>query len=175
VHDSEERFPLSIFYPRQDQDRGILRTGRHEGDWEMVQLRLDARGRPREVVYLRAGVRDRMWPDPNDEADGRARAIRPRTLGVSAGSPGWMRWPGHWGGARARWWMPGEQSSPQGPAFQPERWSDPDGWAESARSCQAHRDRVDECDGGETALGAVGVAAFAGGGALAWRRRRLRA
>jgi hypothetical protein len=171
----------------------------------MVQLRLDARRRPREVVYaqhsgaercpwsaverrgghpvvyaargshasyLRAGVRDRMWPDPNDEADGHGRAVRAVTLAVSAGSPGWMRWPGHWGGARARWWMPGEQSSPHGPAFQPERWSDPDGWAESARSCQAHCDRVDECDGGETALGAVGVAAFVGAGALAWRRRR---
>ena len=25
--------------------------------------------------YFRAGTRDRMWPDPNDEADGRGRVI----------------------------------------------------------------------------------------------------
>ena len=140
-----------MFYPAQDQDRGLLRTGRHEGDWEMVQLRVDRRGRPREAVYaqhsgaercpwsaverrgghpvvyaargshasyLRAGVRDRMWPNPNDEARGRGRLVRPRIVRVTAESPAWMRWPGHWGNARARWWVPGEQSSPRGPAFQ---------------------------------------------------------
>ena len=37
-------------YPRNDQDRGILRTGRHAGDWEMVQVRLED-GRPVEAVY----------------------------------------------------------------------------------------------------------------------------
>ena len=92
---------------------------------------------------------------------------------VSAESPAWMRWPGHWGGARARWWVPGEQSSPRGPAFQKQgRWSDPDGWADAARDCQAPCDRVDECDAAETALGAGSVAALAGAGAFAWRRRR---
>jgi hypothetical protein len=91
-----------LFYPGQDQDRGILRTGRHAGDWELVQVRVDSSGEPSEVVYaqhsgaercpwreverrggrpvvyaargahasyLHAGVRDRMWPDPNDEAN----------------------------------------------------------------------------------------------------------
>jgi hypothetical protein len=198
-----------LFYPGQDQDRGILRTGRHQGDWELVQLRLDGRGRPREAVYaqhsgaescgwsaverrggrpvvyaahgshasyLRAGVRDRMWPDPNDQADGRGRVVLPRVVRVGAKSPGWMRWPGRWGGARARWWVPGEQSSPRGPAFQRQgRWSDPEGWADAARGCQADCDRVDECDDGETALGAGSVATLAGVGALAWRRRRRRA
>lgn len=76
------------------------------GDWELVQVRLDRRGRPVEIVtaqhagaercawaevrrrdghpvvfvaegshaaYLRPVVRDRTAPDPNDEADGRAR------------------------------------------------------------------------------------------------------
>jgi LPXTG-motif cell wall-anchored protein len=198
-----------LFYPGQDQDRGILRTGRHEGDWELVQLRVDGRGLPREAVYaqhsnaercawsaverrgghpvvyaahgshasyLRAGVRDRMWPDPNDQADGRGRVVLPRVVRVSAKSPAWMRWPGRWGAARARWWVPGEQSSPRGPAFQPEgRWSDPEGWADAARDCQADCDRVDECDDGETALGVGGIAALAGAGGLAWRRRRRRA
>ena len=35
-----------LFFAGQDQDRGIVRTGRHAGDWEMVQIRLDARARP---------------------------------------------------------------------------------------------------------------------------------
>jgi hypothetical protein len=232
VHDAQERAPLSsvgdhgraayaravprdgggawlqywLWYPRQDQDRGVVRTGRHEGDWEMVQFRVDARGRPRDAVYaqhsgaercpwstverrdgrplvyaangshasyLRAGTRDRMWPDPNDEADGRGRVVRPRVVHVSADSPAWMRRPGRWGGARARWWIPGEQDSPRGPAFQPQgRWSDPEGWADSARGCKAGCDDVGECDGAETALGAGGAAALVGAGLLTWRRRR---
>ncbi len=91
-----------------------MRTGRHAGDWEMVQYRLDGAGRPVEAVYaqhsgaercdwtvveqrdghpvvcsargshasyLRAGVRDRTFPDPNDEADGRGTVVRPRWCG----------------------------------------------------------------------------------------------
>lgn len=26
-----------LFYARQDQDRGVVRSGRHAGDWELVQ------------------------------------------------------------------------------------------------------------------------------------------
>jgi hypothetical protein len=34
------------------QDRGIVRTGRHEGDWEVVQVGLDPRtGRPAVVTF----------------------------------------------------------------------------------------------------------------------------
>jgi hypothetical protein len=40
-----------LYYPAQDQDRGVVRTGRHEGDWELAQIRVDPGGRPREVVY----------------------------------------------------------------------------------------------------------------------------
>src|SRR3954452_9799822 len=95
-----------LFYAGQDQDRGIVRTGRHAADWEMVQLRIDDAGAPTEAVYAqhsgaercgwdgsrpvvyvahgshasypRPGVRDRTWPDPNDEADGRGTRMRPR-------------------------------------------------------------------------------------------------
>jgi hypothetical protein len=197
-----------LYYPGQTQDRGIVRTGRHEGDWELVQIRVDGRGRPREAVYaqhsgaercgwgeverrdgrpvvyaargshasyLHAGVRDRMWPDPNDEADGDGEAVRPRLVRVSAGSPAWMRWPDRWGAARARWWVPGEQDSPRGPAFQQNgRWSDPDGWSERARDCQADCDEIDECDAGETVLGAgaAGLAGLALLGGITRRRRK---
>jgi hypothetical protein len=197
-----------LYYAEQDQDRGILRTGRHEGDWELVQIRVDSAGRPREVVYaqhrggercswgeverrgghpvvyvargshasyLRAGTRDRMWPDPNDEADGRGRVTRPRLVRVSAGDPPWMSWPGRWGGARQRWWIPGEQDSPRGPAVQPDgRWSDPDGWAKKARDCQADCNSIDKCDTPETVLGPGAGAGAAGlaAAALALARRR---
>jgi hypothetical protein len=40
-----------FFYPDNPQDRGILRTGRHVGDWEMMQVGLDARERPRAVTF----------------------------------------------------------------------------------------------------------------------------
>jgi hypothetical protein len=197
-----------LFYRRQDQDRGIVRTGRHEGDWEMVQYRLDAQGQPVQAVYaqhsgaercawssvelrgghpvvyaargshasyLRPGVRDRTWPDPNDEADGRGRAVRPRLVPVSASSPRWMRWSGRWGPARARWWVPGEQDSPRGPAFQAQgRWSEPDRWAHDARGCHAGCDEADECDGREKVLGVGGALALLATLALGYRARRRR-
>jgi hypothetical protein len=195
-----------LLFAHNAQDRGILRTGRHAGDWEFVQVREDARGRPVEAVYaqhsgaercpwravetrdgrpvvylargshaayFRPGVRDRFWPDPNDEADGRGPAVRPRVVRVSARQPAWMRDPRPWGGAKAGW-VPGEQGSPRGPAFQPQgRWADPDGWARRARPCTFDRcDEPGECDGRETALAFAGPALVIA--AVFWRRLRPR-
>jgi len=39
-----------LFLPDNPQDRGILRTGRHEGDWELVQVGLGASGRPEALT-----------------------------------------------------------------------------------------------------------------------------
>ena len=130
------------------------------------------------AAYFHAGTRDRMWPDPNDEADGRGEVQRPRVRRIAAGSPEWMRHRGLWGGARARSWVPFEQSSPPGPAFQAQgRWSDPEGWARAARPCTGRRcTTLGACDGRETAL--VAAAALLVAGALLWwwrRRRRLSA
>ena len=177
-----------LFFAASTQDRGLFRTGRHEGDWEMVQYRLRhgravqavyaqhseaescgygqvrrSRGRPvvflargSHAAYFVPGLRDRTFPDPNDEADGRGRRVRPRLVRVSAESPAWMRYDGRWGATRAGW-FPGGMSSPRGPAFQPQgRWSDPDGWAAAARPCTRDEcDRRGECDGRETAIAAV--------------------
>jgi hypothetical protein len=197
-----------MLFAANSQDRGILRTGRHEGDWELVAIRL-RRGTPVRAVYSQhsgaescgfgwatrtgtrplvqlargshaayfvAGLRDRTWPDPNDEADGRGLRVRPRLVRITGTSPAWMRYPGRWGDSRARW-IPGEMSSPRGPAFQPQgRWSDPDAWAAAARPCTRRDcDRRGECDGRETAM--AGVAATLGLLLALWfgvrRMRRL--
>ena len=191
-----------IWYRSNPQDRGVLRSGRHAGDWELVQYRDDGSeavyaqhsgaercgrrdlelrgGRPVVYVangshasYFHAGTRDRLWPDPNDEADGRGIVLRPRAVRVTADSPPWMRFRGSWGGARAGWFPP-EQSSPRGPAFQGERWDDPEAFARSARPCTGRRCvEVGACDGAETAAAAgLAGAVLALVGLRAWRRRR---
>jgi len=195
-----------MLFAASSQDRGLLRTGRREGDWEFVQLRLRGRravravysqhsgaescgyrfvrksgGRP--VVYLARGshaayfvpgLRDRTWPDPNDEADGRGLRARPRLVRISAGSPPWIRYRGRWGATRAGW-VPGEMSSPRGPTLQPDgRWSDPGGWAAAARPCtRLDCNRRGECDGRETALAGV-LAALGLLWALLFGARRMR-
>jgi hypothetical protein len=195
ARDGGEWLQYWLHYDYQDQDRGIVRSGRHEGDWELVQFRVSTSGRPLAAVYaqhsgaercgwssvtvrdgrpvvfvahgshasyLVAGTRDRMWPDPNDEADGRGVVVSPRLVEITRSSPSWMRRSTPWGGSQARRWVPPEQDSPPGPAFQPSRW-DPEAFAAGARSCQAGCDSVGECDGPEKALtaGALLVALFA--------------
>jgi hypothetical protein len=196
-----------MLFAANDQDRGLVRTGRHAGDWELVQyairdgrlvrgvyaqhsgaercparaVRMTPRERPSvflangsHAAYFRPGVRDRMWPDPNDHADGKGLRVRPRLVRITADEPAWMRYRGPWGAARAGW-VPGEMDSPPGPAFQPDgRWSDPGAWARSARSCTREDcDRIGECDQAETAL-AAGVAGLGALFALiyGWRRSR---
>ena len=225
LHDSAERFPLPraayghavpareggvwlqywLYYRYQDQDRGIVRAGRHAGDWEVVQFRVVGDrlaeavyaqhsgaercgagavtfrgGRPvvfaahgSHASYLRAGTRDRMWPDPNDEADGRGAVVVPSLVEISRTSPPWMADPRPWGPSLARWFIPPEQSSPRGPAFQPERW-DANALAAAAGPCRASCDRVGECDGAEKGLTAAAIAAPLAFAAALWRRRRRR-
>lgn len=147
------RLQYWTFHRDNAQDRGVLRTGRHAGDWELVQVRLDG-GRPTSAVYLRhswaercpwarveregarpvvhvanashaayftRGVHGRPWPDPDDEARDGGAVLRPPVRRVAAERPPWMAYRGRWGGARAGL-VPGEQSSPRGPARQPESW-----------------------------------------------------
>jgi hypothetical protein len=140
--------------------RGILKSGRHEGDWEFVQLRLGPGGRPDRMtlsqhswaegcarggggpvvfvanaahaLYSTRGTHDRQWPDPDDEADGRGRRVRPPVEPFGA----WAGWPGTWGDSDAGI-VPIEQSSPRGPAFQERRpWQRPSAFdAAHARDC----------------------------------------
>jgi hypothetical protein len=51
------------WHTQNPQDRGILRTGRHEGDWELVQVHVDRGGRPLEAVYAQHSGAERCgWP-----------------------------------------------------------------------------------------------------------------
>jgi Vacuolar protein sorting-associated protein 62 len=160
-----------LYFAYNSQDRGILRTGRHEGDWELLQIRLGRQGAPdlvtlsqhswaagcewRELeregpepvvyvangshaLYPRAGTADRPFPDPNDEADGRGRRVRPPVRAISDGRPGWVERREPWGDSDAGW-VPGEQSSPLGPKFQEGgAWADPAGFHDDrARDCFA--------------------------------------
>jgi hypothetical protein len=175
-----------MFFGANQHDRGLLGTGRHEGDWELVQYRLRrgrivravyaqhavaescgaarvrrSRGRPvvyvargSHAMYFVPGLRERMWPDPNDEADGRGLRVRPRLVRVTEDRPPWMAYRGLWGASRASW-IPGEMDSPRGPAFQPARW-DAAAWAADARSCTRREcDERGECDGRETVMAAA--------------------
>jgi hypothetical protein len=192
-----------LFYGYQDQDRGIVRTGRHAGDWELVQYRVSATGRGLEAVYaqhsgaercafgsvslrggrpvvfaahgshasyLQAGTRDRMWPDPNDEADGRGPVVSPRLVPITADSPAWMRYASPWGPSRAHPLNPMEQDSPLGPAFQHDRW-DAAAFAVAARPCQASCNTVGECDGRETAVSLAAILALLFAGLWRYRTR----
>jgi hypothetical protein len=197
ARDGEGRIWLQywLFFADNTQDRGAFRTGRHTGDWELVQVRVGAGRRPVEVtlaqhtwaegcrwsqmeragrapvVYVangshallsRPGTSDRPFPDPNDEADGRGRRVRPVLQRVRAGTPPWMGWPGRWGASQAGI-VPGEQPSPRGPAFQPDRWKDPGAF---------HATEAVACGSGppgrpwQTAL-TVGAALLIAGGLLA--------
>jgi hypothetical protein len=153
-----------LFYLYNGQDRGVLRSGRHEGDWELVQLRLGPGGGPDRMtlsqhswaegcahrggapvvfvanashaLYSRPATHDRQWPDPDDEADGRGRRVRPPVTPIADGDPAWTRWPGRWGDSEAGI-VPIEHPSPRGPAFQERRpWQGPSAYdAAHARDC----------------------------------------
>ena len=122
------------------------------------------------AIYSRPGVHDRPFPDPNDEADGRGRRVRPALERIEDTRPGWVAWPGRWGASRAGI-VPGEQDSPRGPRFQEdERWSRPSSF---------HRERAIACGSQpprrawQTAL-TLGLVLLASGAVIAGLRRRLK-
>lgn len=87
------------------------------------------------AIYARPGTQDRPWPDPNDEADGQGRRVRPSVRVIDERSPAWVAWPGRWGESVARP-VPAESSSPRGPAFKHDRrFQDPSSFDSGARPC----------------------------------------
>jgi VPS62-like protein len=150
-----------FFYLYNDAQLGG-RFGLHEGDWEMIQLRM-AGAEPDVAVYAQhAGGERRDWSEVERSDDGSPlvysglgshasyfrAGIYKRTIFDSAdgGRPGgkltlvfldqdpppWLAWQGRWGGTHPR--IPKvESDSPQGPA-QHRQWDDPSWLLEKASS-----------------------------------------
>lgn len=205
--DDETWLQYWLFYAHDPQDWGVLGTGRHEGDWELVQFRLGEGGEPdlatlaqhataegcrweeleletvdggqapviyvangSHAAYSGAGVHDRPWPDPNDEADGGGEVRRPAVMPIRTGHPDWLAYPERWGSSEAGP-FPGESSSPLGPRFQEgSAWRRPASFHdERARPCGSPPPgrpwQTPALAGVALALGAAAV--------ILWRRRRL--
>ena len=73
-HDSGGRLWLQYWLFFYYNDKGLLNIGLHEGDWEMVQLRLGEDGEPKEVTYgQHAGGERASWDEV--ELDGEAPLV----------------------------------------------------------------------------------------------------
>ncbi len=63
-HDSSRRLWLQYFFFYYYDDKGMLGIAQHEGDWEMVQLRLSRGGFPEEATFAQHGGGERLrWQD----------------------------------------------------------------------------------------------------------------
>jgi hypothetical protein len=138
-----------LFYYYNDyQLLGPLSGGNHEGDWELVQLRLDAGAKPVQAVYSQhkqAESRRFIGTTPIvyvargshanyfsagthwtgtwlDQADGRGPQIVPRLDILDDATP-WALWPGTWGDTKPGA-LPLDSGSPRSPGVRP-HWLDP--------------------------------------------------
>lgn len=148
-----------FFYYYNDFPR--VTTGDHEGDWELIQVRVDAEGRPSAAVYANHGNGSKCaWAKMRprgarpvvyvalgshasyfgpgrhgndfDVDGGQPRRVR-KLIRVSGARPHWINWPGSWGNSRG---VAGEFLSPRGPKFQGEAWDDPEAFWRSAAEAE---------------------------------------
>jgi len=156
AHGGDGRLWLQYWHFYYDNPKTYGTIGRHEGDWEMVQLRLNDAGNvdlaaysqhgddsaescpPAEVQF--DGARPRVYvaheshasyfvPTASfeDRANGEGLELyNPIFEEISESGSGWLNWPGQWGGSA---------NSPQGPQFQDPKWSDPSAWEANASNC----------------------------------------
>jgi hypothetical protein len=148
-----------FFYYYNNFPGQVVDTGDHEGDWEMIQVKVDAQGKPLSAVYAhhnsaskcawtglrRSGSRPIVFVARGSHAsyprtgqhgqdvfnDGEQRRTVRRLIRVGTNSPQWLNWPGKWGSS----------GSPQGPKFQGDKWSDPEAFfagADADDECRAH-------------------------------------
>jgi hypothetical protein len=131
----------------------LLRGGKHEGDWELVQLRLNAAEQPEQAVYSQhTHSESKAWKDvtkagnaplvyvargshanyfgPGSHWTGvwwdRADGKGPQitpALDVVADATPWMLWPGRWGDTKATS-SPADSTSPNSPGRRP-HWLNP--------------------------------------------------
>jgi hypothetical protein len=140
-----------------------LGAGLHEGDWEMVQLRMHD-DEPDLAVYAQhTHAEKRVWRDVEkagthpvvyvargshasyfergfhtteawyDLADGKRKSPQLELEILEGDGPGWALWPGRWGDTQPR--LPGgvHQPSPTGPGAKAQ-WADPGVLLDSART-----------------------------------------
>jgi hypothetical protein len=149
--DSQGRLRLQywLFYYYNDyQLLGPLSGGNHEGDWELVQLRLDADEKPAQavytqhkqaesraftqttpIVYVARGSHANYFSSGShwtgnwfDQADGKGPQIVPALIVLEDQTP-WALWPGFWGDTKPGF-LPLDSTSPVSPGTRP-HWLDP--------------------------------------------------
>jgi hypothetical protein len=64
-----------LFYAYNPQDRGVLHTGRHEGDWEFAQVRIDDGGRPVTATLAQHSWAERCAWDEMETSDDRQAPV----------------------------------------------------------------------------------------------------
>ena len=91
-HDAEGRLWLQYWFFYYYGDKGLLGIEQREGDWEMVQLRLDSGGRPEVATFARHGDAERLrWDEVTlaDSGEGPALVVFPaRGSHASLPAPG---------------------------------------------------------------------------------------
>lgn len=158
VHDSAGKIWLQYWlYYYYDPQENFLGSGEHEGDWESVQVRLDASNNPDTAAYAQHGGGEACAWSAITKTDGhpvvyvaldshasyfRAGDYEDPDPDDSADGAGGTIQPAviqvgeedtgwiRWPG---RWGDSG--TSPAGPAFQGSKWSDPGTWADGLRPC----------------------------------------
>lgn len=159
THDSEGRIWLQYWiYYYVDPQENFLGSGLHEGDWETVQVRLNASLAPEKAAYAQHGLgetcdwpyvensgghpavyvaqdshasyfRDGVYQDPNPDDDADAGGGVLVPVLIEIGAE-----KDSWLNWPGRWGD--SSSSPSGPQFQGGgKWSDPKDWADKLTSC----------------------------------------
>ena len=125
--------------------------------------------------YFHAGTRDRLWPDPNDEADGRGLVTIAPVVEITRTSPALDDRPEPWGDSRAQPLHPGRAGLPARPGLPAHPLGRGDVRGQRP-PCQADCNAVGECDTPEKAMTAGALRAARRAAVLtlrrAWSRRR---
>jgi hypothetical protein len=79
-HDQAGRLWLQYWFFHYFDDKGLLGVEQHEGDWEVLQIRIGERGRPDAATFVRHGGADRLdWDQVElaETADGPVAVVYP--------------------------------------------------------------------------------------------------
>lgn len=120
--------PVSAVYAQHD--------GGSQCEWAGGEIEKSGLNHERPVVYVALGShasyfhagRHRLHaPIAYDYADGLVERPDPQLVIITENSPGWINWPGHWGGTTKPLLIQGAYAdSPRGPKFQPDnKWNSP--------------------------------------------------